>query len=94
VFSPPHHPYTEALLSAVPTMEGEQRERIDLEGEIPSAADPPSGCVFHTRCPRKVGLICEQEEPPLAEVEPEHFMRCHIPIEELRQLQSKELTHA
>jgi peptide/nickel transport system ATP-binding protein len=94
VFAPPHHPYTEALLSAVPTMEGEQRERIDLEGEIPSAAEPPSGCVFHTRCPRKVGAICEQEEPPLAEVEPEHFMRCHIPIEELRQLQSAELTHA
>jgi peptide/nickel transport system ATP-binding protein len=87
VFSPPHHPYTEALLSAVPTMEGEQRERIDLEGEIPSAAAPPSGCVFHTRCPRKLGAICEQEEPPLAEVEPEHFMRCHIPIEDLRRLQ-------
>jgi peptide/nickel transport system ATP-binding protein len=94
VFAPPHHPYTEALLSAVPTMEGEQRERIELEGEIPSAADPPSGCVFHTRCPRKVGPICEQEEPPLAEVEPEHFMRCHIPVEELRRLQSPELTHA
>ena len=87
VFDPPHHPYTEALLSAVPTIEGEQRERIDLEGEIPSAADPPSGCVFHTRCPRKWGQICEVEEPPLAEVEPEHFMRCHIPLEELRRLQ-------
>jgi peptide/nickel transport system ATP-binding protein len=94
VFAPPHHPYTEALLSAVPTMEGEQRERMELEGEIPSAADPPSGCVFHTRCPRKVGPICEQEEPPLAEVEPEHFMRCHIPVDELRHLQSPELTHA
>jgi len=94
VFAPPHHPYTEALLSAVPTMEGEQRERIDLEGEIPSAADPPSGCVFHTRCPRKIGAICEQEEPPLAEVESEHFMRCHIPIEELRRLQSTEPTRA
>jgi len=88
VFDPPHHPYTEALLSAVPTIEGEQRERIDLEGDIPSAADPPSGCVFHTRCPRKLGEICEIEEPPLAEVEPEHFMRCHIPLEELRQLQA------
>ncbi|HEY3181615.1 MAG TPA: ABC transporter ATP-binding protein [Gaiellaceae bacterium] len=88
VFEPPHHPYTEALLSAVPTIEGEQRERIDLEGELPSAADPPSGCVFHTRCPRKVGPICEVEEAPLAEVEPEHYMRCHIPLEELRQLQA------
>jgi peptide/nickel transport system ATP-binding protein len=87
VFAPPHHPYTEALLSAVPTIEGEQRQRIDLEGDIPSAADPPSGCVFHTRCPRFLGSICVEEEPPLAEVEPEHFMRCHIPVEELRELQ-------
>ena len=86
VFSGPHHPYTEALLSAVPTIDGEQRERIRLEGDIPSAADPPSGCVFHTRCPRKLGAICESEEPPLVEVEPAHHMRCHIPIEELRQI--------
>jgi peptide/nickel transport system ATP-binding protein len=75
-------------------MEGEQRERAQLEGEIPSAADPPSGCVFHTRCPRKLGAICEEEEPPLAEVEGEHFMRCHIPIEELRRLQTPEATRA
>ena len=88
VFSPPHHPYTEALLSAVPTIEGAQRERIDLEGDIPSAADPPTGCVFHTRCPRFLGAICVEQEPPLAEVEPEHFMRCHIPVEELRRLQA------
>jgi peptide/nickel transport system ATP-binding protein len=88
VFSPPHHPYTEALLSAVPTIEGAERPRIRLEGEIPSAAEPPSGCVFHTRCPRKIGPICEQEEPPLAEVERGHFMRCHIPLEELRVLQA------
>jgi peptide/nickel transport system ATP-binding protein len=87
VFSGPHHPYTEALLSAVPTIDGEQRERIRLEGDIPSAADPPSGCVFHTRCPRKLGAICESDEPPLVEVEPAHHMRCHIPIEELREMQ-------
>jgi peptide/nickel transport system ATP-binding protein len=87
VFNAPHHPYTEALLSAVPTIEGAERPRIRLEGEIPSAAEPPTGCVFHTRCPRKIGPICEQEEPPLEEVERGHFMRCHIPIEELRVLQ-------
>jgi peptide/nickel transport system ATP-binding protein len=87
VFDAPHHPYTEALLSAVPTIEGTARERIRLEGEIPSAAEPPSGCVFHTRCPRKIGPICEQEEPPLEEVERGHLLRCHIPIEELRVLQ-------
>jgi peptide/nickel transport system ATP-binding protein len=87
VFDGPHHPYTEALLSAVPTIDGGGRERIKLGGEIPSAADPPSGCVFHTRCPRKVGAICEETEPPLVEVAPQHLMRCHIPIEELRSLQ-------
>jgi peptide/nickel transport system ATP-binding protein len=87
VFGGPHHPYTEALLSAVPTIDGGGRERIKLAGEIPSAAEPPSGCVFHTRCHRKVGEICEVEEPPLVEVESGHLMRCHIPIEELRRLQ-------
>ena len=94
VFAGPHHPYTEALLSAVPTIDGEQRERIRLEGEIPSAANPPTGCVFHTRCPRNLGDICEKQEPPLAEVEPGHHMRCHIPIEELRKLQASRPTRA
>ncbi len=88
VFGGPHHPYTEALLSAVPTLEGAPRERIRLTGEIPSAADPPSGCVFHTRCPRKVGPICEEQEPDLLEVAPGRTMRCHIPLDELRALQS------
>jgi peptide/nickel transport system ATP-binding protein len=87
VFDGPHHPYTEALLSAVPTIDGGGRQRIRLAGEIPSAAHPPSGCVFHTRCHRKVGEICELEEPPLVEVEGGHLMSCHIPLEELRRMQ-------
>jgi peptide/nickel transport system ATP-binding protein len=88
VFSGPHHPYTEALLSAVPSLDGGRPERIRLSGEIPSAASPPSGCVFHTRCPRRLSSgICESTEPPLAEVEPGHQMRCHIPIDELRSMQ-------
>ncbi len=87
VFSFPHHPYTEALLSAVPSVDDIDRQRIRLDGEIPSAANPPSGCVFHTRCPRKVGEICETTEPELLEAEPGHAIRCHIPIEELRQIQ-------
>jgi peptide/nickel transport system ATP-binding protein len=87
VFEVPHHPYTEALLSAVATIEGEG-DRIRLHGEIPSAATPPSGCVFHPRCPRFLGAICMEQEPPLVEVEPEHTMRCHIPIDELRRLQT------
>jgi peptide/nickel transport system ATP-binding protein len=84
VFSGPHHPYTEALLSAVPTIDGGGRQRIKLRGEIPSATDPPSGCVFHTRCQRKLGAICETEAPPFVEVDVEHVLRCHIPIEQLR----------
>ncbi len=88
VFASPHHPYTEALLSAVPTLDDTDRLRIRLEGEIPSAADPPSGCPFHTRCPRKIGEICETTEPELREEEAGHGIRCHIPLAELRQLQA------
>jgi peptide/nickel transport system ATP-binding protein len=89
VFAGPHHPYTEALLSAVPSIDGQRPTRIRLKGEIPSAANPPSGCVFHTRCPRKLTSgVCESTEPPLAEVAPGHLMSCHIPIDQLRTLQS------
>lgn len=86
VFSGPHHPYTEALLSAAPILH-ETKNRIRLEGELPSAVNPPSGCVFHTRCPRFLGEICVKTDPGLVEVEPGHLMRCHIPIEELRVMQ-------
>jgi peptide/nickel transport system ATP-binding protein len=88
VFDGPSHPYTEALLSAVPTLDDLDRLRIRLEGEIPSAADPPSGCPFHTRCPRKIGEICETTEPQLDEDEAGHGIRCHIPRDELRRLQA------
>jgi peptide/nickel transport system ATP-binding protein len=87
VFHAPQHPYTEALLSSVPQADGETRPRIRLEGEIPTHADPPSGCVFHTRCPRFIGDICVNEEPPLREVEPDHQWRCHHSLEALRELQ-------
>ena len=88
VFGGPHHPYTEALLSAVPSLDGAAPERIKLAGEIPSAANPPSGCVFHTRCPRRLATgECESIEPPLTEVEPGHLISCHIPIDRLRELQ-------
>jgi peptide/nickel transport system ATP-binding protein len=92
VFAGPHHPYTEALLSAVPSLEGTTAERIILTGEIPSPANPPSGCVFHTRCPRRLASgVCESVEPPLAEVAPGHFMACHIPLDELRALQKRDV---
>ena len=89
IFRGPNHPYTEALLSAVPNVDGEERTRIRLDGEVPSPANPPSGCVFHTRCPRVIPGLCEVTEPPLAEVEPGHLMKCHIPLEELRRLQAE-----
>lgn len=90
VFEGPHHPYTEALLSAVPRVgEPAQDGRIRLEGEVPSAANPPSGCVFQTRCPRKIGALCETVEPPLRAVAGGHAMRCHIAIEQLARMQDK-----
>jgi peptide/nickel transport system ATP-binding protein len=85
VFSGPSHPYTEALLSASP--EHADDRRIRLEGEIPEPSNPPTGCAFQTRCPRKIGEICETVEPELEEAEPGWFKRCHIPIEELREMQ-------
>ncbi len=89
VFAGPRHPYTEALLSAVPDLDGQRTERIKLTGEIPSAADPPSGCVFHTRCPRRLSTgVCETVEPPLSEAETGHLIGCHIPVDQLRRLQA------
>lgn len=87
VFEGPQHPYTEALLSAVPDLDGTRKSRIRLTGEIPSAANLPRGCVFESRCPRKLGAICETTEPPLYEAESEHAIRCHIPAAELERLQ-------
>ena len=85
LFAPPYHPYTEALLSAVPIPDPSvERTNIRLSGTVPSALDPPSGCRFHTRCPRKIGPICEREPPPWREVTEGHRIYCHIDIEELR----------
>jgi len=83
VFSGPHHPYTEALLSANPALENESARRIRLRGELPNVLNLPSGCVFHTRCPRKLGSICEREEPALIDAGEGHGIRCHIPAAEL-----------
>jgi peptide/nickel transport system ATP-binding protein len=84
VFDGPHHPYTAALISAIPDISGRQKHRIQLAGEIPSAVNPPTGCVFQTRCPRKIGAICEQQEPPLSEHATGEAIRCHIPLEQLQ----------
>jgi peptide/nickel transport system ATP-binding protein len=83
VFNGPHHPYTEALLSAVPSVDGEPSERIRIKGEIPSPANPPSGCVFHTRCHRFIEGTCDVVEPPVVEIEPGHLISCHLPLAQL-----------
>ena len=73
-----YHPYTEALLSAIPQVgQEEQKERIHLEGEVPSPYDPPSGCHFHTRCPKACDK-CRQTAPELKEVAPGHYVACHL----------------
>ncbi|GBF10065.1 ABC transporter ATP-binding protein [Tepidibacillus sp. HK-1] len=78
LFANPLHPYTKALLSAVPIPDPTiKRERIILEGDIPSPANPPSGCTFHTRCPLVMD-ICKQEIPIWKEIESEHFVACNL----------------
>ncbi len=92
VFAGPHHPYTEALVSSLPSVDGEATNRVRLLGEVPSVANPPSGCVLHTRCPRTEGSgleeRCQTEEPELVEVEEGHFMRCHLSLDTLRRMQT------
>jgi peptide/nickel transport system ATP-binding protein len=87
VFSPPHHPYTEALLSAVPVLDpDDQRPRILLEGALPSATALLRGCPFSTRCPRRVGPVCDDSPPPEQRLPDGHRIACHIPLEELTRL--------
>ena len=89
VFNPPHHPYTEALLSSIPTLDfDDSHQRIPLRGSMPSLSEPPSGCRFHTRCHRFLGDICVEQEPPLQEAVTGHTYKCHIPPGELLQLQA------
>ena len=78
LFSAPRHPYTEALLSAVPKPDPRaRRKRILLEGDVADPANPPTGCYFHPRCRYSDGARCVHEEPVLREVAPEHFVSCH-----------------
>jgi peptide/nickel transport system ATP-binding protein len=95
IYAPPYHPYTEALLSAVPIPDPTvEQKHIRLSGAVPSALNPPSGCRFHTRCPRRAkllpdgGKICEAEVPPWREAGNGHRIFCHIPLQELRRIEA------
>jgi oligopeptide/dipeptide ABC transporter ATP-binding protein len=78
LYEKPLHPYTQALLSAVPVPDPDiRKKRIILEGDVPSPLNPPSGCAFHTRCPVKKD-ICSQERPELTDVGNDHYVACHI----------------
>ena len=84
IFSPPYHPYTEALLSAVPIADPDIKKRqILLEGALPSPLNPPKGCVFNTRCPSAISGKCNVIEPPIQKLKNGHAISCHIDIKEL-----------
>jgi len=82
LFQNPAHPYTHALLSAIPepSLDRATKEKIVLKGDVPSPADPPPGCRFHTRCPIAQEGKCDVEEPPLIELAGDHRVACHFPI--------------
>lgn len=85
MFDHPMHPYTEALLSAIPTTDPDhKKEFVPLEGDIPSPVHPPEGCKFHTRC-KYCQEICKHVTPELRELEPNHFVACHFPLEKKEQ---------
>ncbi len=85
IFAPPYHPYTEALLAAVPIADTSvEKRKVVLTGEIPSPANPPPGCPFSTRCPYMMPGVCDVERPPVREMAPGHFIACHLDENRLR----------
>ncbi|MCA9998513.1 MAG: dipeptide ABC transporter ATP-binding protein [Anaerolineales bacterium] len=92
IYAPPYHPYTEALLSAVPIPDpSAEQKHIRLEGNVPSPLNPPTGCRFHTRCPRREwlpdgGRICEQDVPPWRDLGSGHRIFCHLSLAQLHEM--------
>jgi oligopeptide/dipeptide ABC transporter ATP-binding protein len=87
----PKHPYTGALLSAVPIPDpnlAAQRQRVILEGDVPSPIDPPSGCRFHPRCPRAQFPVCKEDDPPLTPHHQGQVAACHFPLEDRTMVES------
>jgi peptide/nickel transport system ATP-binding protein len=94
VFTPPYHPYTEVLLSAVPSIDaGGERRRAPVPGADGNEGYPSVGCPFHPRCPRKIGAICEEQRPPLVADAGNHQIACHIPRSELLRAQANPPHH-
>jgi oligopeptide/dipeptide ABC transporter ATP-binding protein len=88
VFAPPYHPYTEALLAAVPIADQRYSKRkVLLTGDMPSASNPPAGCRFSTRCPYRIEGTCDRDPPPVQEFSANHRIACHLPREELLAMQ-------
>ena len=95
VLNPPYHPYTEALISAIPVPDPDvQTEQIRLPGGVPSPTAIPSGCRFHTRCPRFIGDVCVEVEPPWRMGEGDHWIYCHWPLDDLLRMQRPVLRRA
>lgn len=91
LFQSPYHPYTEALLSAIPLTDPDaQQKQIRLQGDVPSQTDVPSGCPFHPRCPRYLGDICHTETPPWQTLANGKQIFCHIPVDELITIQERD----
>jgi oligopeptide/dipeptide ABC transporter ATP-binding protein len=78
LFSDPKHPYTRALLAAIPKPNPRARERMVLQGEVPSPINPPSGCRFHPRCPERIGAICQEREPDPITLPDGTHVACHL----------------
>uniref|UniRef100_UPI0026154832 oligopeptide/dipeptide ABC transporter ATP-binding protein n=1 Tax=Thermococcus sp. TaxID=35749 RepID=UPI0026154832 len=81
IFDNPLHPYTQMLLSAIPIPDPElarKKKKMEIKGEPPSPINPPKGCRFHPRCPLAKAGLCDKQEPPLVEVEPDHYVACWL----------------